>query len=109
MNIIFFLKQDEKDTVSIVFGVKYVLAEDTLLESQYKFRFEVKDLKNFLKYEDGNVLVIQELMPHFLSVAVGTMRGILVVRTAGTRISEFPLPMINVEELCSSLMTADEQ
>ena len=42
-------------------------------------------------------------MPHFLSVAAGTMRGILVVKTAGTNLSKYPLPMIDGNQLSVSL------
>lgn len=44
-------------------------------------------------------------MPHLLNVAVGTMRGILVVKTAGTNFSKYPLPMIDVNQLNSNLST----
>ena len=40
-----------------------------------------------------------------VATAVGTMRGILVVKTAGTNFSKYPLPMIYVNQLNANLST----
>ncbi len=85
------------------FGVRYELSGAVVLECVYSFVFEVKDLKEFVTFNDDRSITVNHLMPHFLSVAVGTMRGILVVKTAGTSLSNFPLPMIDVNALNSNL------
>ena len=72
---------------------------DVVLECLYKFEFEVKNLRQFIVYNEDQSITVNHIMPHFLSVAIGTMRGILVVKTAGTNCSKYPLPMINVNQL----------
>jgi len=89
--------------ISIVFGVRYVFGEDVILESIYRFTFSVIDIERFVTINKDGSVTIMHLMPHFLSVAVGTMRGILVVKTAGSILSQYPLPMIDVNQLNTSL------
>lgn len=85
------------------FGVRYEMKGDVVLESVYRFVFEVKDLKQFVVFNNDQSITVNHIMPHFLSVAVGTMRGILVVKTAGTNFSKYPLPMIDVNALNANL------
>lgn len=89
--------------ISIVFGVRYVIGEDIILESIYRFTFAVINIDRFVKINKDGSITIMHLMPHLLSVAVGTMRGILVVKSAGTSLSRYPLPMIDVNQLNDSL------
>lgn len=93
----------ESDMFTLVFGVRYEIAGEVVLESLYRFVFEVKDLKQFIVFNDDKSITVDHIMPHFLSVAVGTMRGILVVKTAGTNFSKYPLPMIDVNQLNANL------
>lgn len=85
------------------FGVRYEMNGDVVLESIYRFVFEVKDLKQFVIFNNDQSITVNHIMPHFLSVAVGTMRGILVVKTAGTNFSKYPLPMIDINALNANL------
>lgn len=91
------------DAISLVLGTKYELGGEVILECVYRFEFEVKSLSQFVAVNaDGNITV-SHIMPHLLNVAVGTMRGILVVKTAGTNFSKFPLPMIDSIQLSEIL------
>ena len=94
----------ENNIFNMIFGTRYELDGDVVLERIYKFEFEVKDLRQFIVTNNQNITV-KHIMPHLLNVAVGTMRGILVVKTAGTNFSKYPLPMIDVNQLNSNLST----
>lgn len=94
----------EQDIFTLIFGVRYELAGEPILECVYRFVFEVKNLAQFIVLgEDRGSITVSSIMPHFLSVAVGTMRGILVVKTAGTNIARYPLPMVNIDNLNDAL------
>ena len=95
----------QNDIFVLLFGTRYELNGEVVLESIYKFIFEVKNLAQFVVFNDNQSITVNHIMPHFLSVAVGTMRGILVVKTAGTNFSNYPLPMIDVNQLNSNLST----
>lgn len=92
----------ENNVISIVFGVQYLYENEKVLDCIYKFSFEVIDLSRYVII-DGDNITINHLMPHFLNVIIGTMRGILVVRTAGTLFSKYPLPILDVNALNDSL------
>lgn len=95
----------QNDIFVLLFGTRYELNGEVVLESIYKFVFEVKNLAQFVVFNDNQSITVNHIMPHFLRVAVGTMRGILVVKTAGTNFSNYPLPMIDVNQLNSNLST----
>ena len=95
----------QNDFFVILFGTRYELNGEVVLESIYRFVYEVKNLKQFVVFNDNQSITVNHIMPHFLSVAVGTMRGILVVKTAGTIFSNYPLPMIDVNQLNANLST----
>lgn len=89
----------DNDKIALIFGTRYELNGEVVLECIYRFEFEVINLVQFITLHDNNSITITHVMPHFLSVAIGTMRGILVVKTAGTNFSKFPLPMIDPNQL----------
>ena len=98
----------ENNKMTLIFGTKYELEGEVILESVYRFEFEVKDLARFINTDDNNNITISHIMPHLISVAIGTMRGILVVKTAGTNLSKFPLPMIDPNQLSANLSSPQE-
>lgn len=98
------IQPDVKNNIfNLILGTRYELDGDVVLESLYKFEFEVKNLRQFIVFNDNQSITVNHIMPHFLSVAVGTMRGILVVKTAGTNFSKYPLPMIDANQLNANL------
>lgn len=97
----------ENDKMTILFGVQYRFAGDVVLESVYRIIFEVKDLAQFVEFNNKESITIKLIIPHFLNLAIGTMRGILVVKTAGTNFSKYPLPLIDVNALMKSMTTSE--
>ncbi len=89
--------------ISIDFGVRYVLGNEIVLESIYRFMFHVQTLSVFVPVGNDGIVTVSHIMPQMLSIAVGTMRGILVVKTAGTNLSKYPIPMIDPNELNNNL------
>lgn len=93
----------QTNTIAINFGVQYSYNGKVALESIYKFFFYVENLNSYVEVQDNGTFIVKNIMPHMLSVAAGTMRGILVVKTIGTELSKYPLPMINIMELNDKL------
>ena len=93
----------ENNKIALIFGIKYELEGDKVLECVYRFEFEVSGLAQFITIEDNDGITITYIMPHLISVAIGTMRGILVVKTAGTNLSKYPLPIIDPMQLTQTL------
>lgn len=97
----------KNNIIALNFGVKYNTHQNTILEAIYKFVFSVVDLSKLVQYNEDGSITINQIIPHFLSVAVGTMRGILIVKTAGTNLSKYPLPMIDVNQLSKMLSSIE--
>lgn len=97
----------DNNIIALVFGTRYKIEGDVVLECIYRFVFEVKDLSQYITLNDDSA-TITHIMPHLISVAVGTMRGILVVKTAGTNFSKYPLPMIDPNQLNADLSEPQE-
>ena len=93
----------ENDKIALIFGVRYELKGEVILDCTYRFEFEVKSLAKFVTINEDNSATISSIMPHLISVTTGTMRGILVMKTAGTNFSKYPLPMIDPEQLTVNL------
>lgn len=103
----------ENDRFVLILSTRYELEGNGLesdesegeivLESVCRFVFEVRNLRRLVTFNEDGSVTINDIMPLLLSVAVGTMRGILVVKTAGTRLAERPLPMIDIDELTDRL------
>lgn len=98
----------EDDLFSMDFGVQYREESKVILQCVYRFVFEIKRLKKYIEFGENGHIAVKHIMPHLLSVAVGTLRGILVVRTAGTSLSNFPLPIIDANKLNESLSSKEE-
>lgn len=95
----------EQNTITLHFGVQYAADGTPMLESRYEFTFEVNRIKDVVKIGKDKI-EIKELMPHFISVAIGTMRGIIVAKTAGTPLAQYPLPMLDPQSVLND-MTAN--
>ena len=97
----------DNDSIAILFGVRFELDGEEVLESIYRFEFDVLDIKQFITINKDDSITISHIMPHLLSVAVGTMRGILVVKTADTNLAKFRLPMIDIN-LLNNLLSGNK-
>lgn len=61
--------------------------------------FEVPDLAGHIERRGEEDVVGGSLMTTMLGIAVGALRGIVAVRTAGTPLSNRPLPIIDLRAL----------
>lgn len=98
----------EDSTITLIFGVQYAVDETPLLECRYAFTFNVKPMDDVVKIEKDK-MKIKILMPHFISVAIGTMRGIIVVKTAGTFLAKYPLPMLDAQSVLSKIANRQKE
>lgn len=94
---------ETNNTIAIDFGVQYSYMDKLALECVYKFTFEVYNLNEYIEKNNDNSLTIKNIMPHMLSVAAGTMRGIILVKSFGTNLAKYPLPMLDIMQLNKNL------
>ena len=66
--------------------------------------FEVGDAGRF-SIGDGGMDIPPRLMTLMYGAAIGAMRGMLALRTAGTFLKDYPLPLINISALVCEHMS----
>lgn len=96
---------NENKSVNFTFGVEYLHSNKKLLESRYLFIFEIDKIENTITMQnDSNAEIKDDVLLTFVSVAVGTMRGILTIKTVGNVLNNYPLPIIDVRQLTDSFL-----
>lgn len=85
----------ETDEMELIVSITYSYDAKVLLDCEYTFHFHVENLKDYVVENTKGALTIKNLIPQVIDVAVGTMRGLIMARTAGTKLSQYPLPIVN--------------
>lgn len=91
-----------KDEMDVAISIKYSYDNAVLLDCQYTFHFHVENLKDFIVEDTKDSVTIRSLMPHLVNIAVGTMRGLIMAKTAGTKLSRYPLPIVNAMSITNA-------
>lgn len=89
-------------------GVRYHSEPGEVRKELLNYRissvFEVVDLESYIISRENEMIVIRpELVTMLLGIAVGAIRGMLVLKTAGTFFDNFPLPVISIKPLLETL------
>lgn len=56
----------------------------------------------------AELLVSQDLLKLMLNIAIGGMRGMIALRTAGSALDGYPLPLYNINELIERIVASSE-
>ena len=95
----------EDRTVTLVVGVSYYtinrLMRVRLLQYTVAAVFEFDDCSGHVSVGGDSCMVNTQTMLMMLGVTIGSLRGMLALRTAGTFLSRYPMPIINISELVS--------
>jgi hypothetical protein len=96
-----------KDLLDLELIVRYLLREDSVnnkvVELQTSNLFEIHNLSNVLSITDTELTDKNNVIPTLVGIALGTLRGILVVKGAGTILNEYPIPIVNPTDLCKGI------
>ena len=71
--------------------------------------YKIEKLRDFVKLENSQVIVDTRLLALLLSISIGSMRGMLALRTQNTVVKNKPLPLINVSEILTSMNITDSE
>lgn len=92
----------EKKSITISVGVLVRQKEsETLLESWYAFEFPIKAFDEVIALVGDVIQCKVDVMPVLIEKSFDTFRGILYLKTLGTKIEPFILPMVDVKTLIS--------
>ena len=91
----------------MVVGVSYIttyrLMQERLLQYTVAAVFEFDDCEGHVSVGGDSCMINTSTMVMMLGVTIGSLRGMLALRTAGTFLKNHPLPIINISELVSRL------
>ena len=93
------------NTIELNVGVIYHTHSRDLLNYEIKSTFEIGEIDAILRVRDYSVSIAPELLSILVGISIGSLRGMLVLRTKGSIFENYPLPIINVTELIASLQT----
>lgn len=95
------------ETLDVQLIVRYMLSEEKedikVAELQSSNIFKIFNLSKVITITDENLTDSNNLIPTLVGIALGTIRGILVVKAAGTVLSDYPIPVVNPVELCKGI------
>lgn len=97
----------ERSLISVVVSCSYItvlgLIRTRVLSCSVVSTFEIEDLMAHITLEGEEVIIGGKLMMTMLGIAVGSLRGIIAVRTSGTPLRFRPLPIIDLTALMCRL------
>lgn len=101
----FSIKVNKEDNlVDIMVGVRYGHLDKIILECQYSIVFLIDGFNEVIFIEEGKqeFQADDNFIATLLAVGFGTLRGIVVVKTAGTILNNYPFPIVNPTEIAQT-------
>ena len=89
-------------------SVIFVIVQE-LLFYRIAVVYKIEKLRDFVKLENSQVIVDTRLLALLLSISIGSMRGRLARLTQNTVVKNYPLPLINVSEILTSMNITDSE
>ena len=94
-----------RNIIELIVGVVYHTNSEDLLTYEINSTFEVGEMEAVVCVRDYSVSVAPELLSILVGVSIGTLRGMLVLKSADSFFANYQLPIINITELIASLQT----
>lgn len=93
----------DRNMLSLIVSCTYVapvrMVRQRILTSSVIATFEIDNLRESIISSGHEVVVAEPLMETMLGIAVGALRGVVAVHTAGTALRHRPLPIIDLTAL----------
>ena len=93
------ISDKEAKTVVIEVVAKYILANKELLFFVASLTFEFPEFNEIFKLQEDRISEKITVIPTLINIAIGTLRGMIAVKTSGTFLKRFPLPLIDPNSL----------
>lgn len=96
---------EDNDYLDLFLNIQYLFQDKNtkILEAETINSFEIEDLKNQIERKGEQFTDKSGFLPTILGVGLGTIRGVIVAKTAGTILVDYPLPIINPTDILNNL------
>lgn len=81
--------------------IRFLYENKVLLESSVTISYNVQTLSEVFSVDNENHKIDMKvnILPTFLGASYSTLRGIVYMKTTGTPLEHYPIPMINIQTL----------
>ncbi|RQP19276.1 MAG: hypothetical protein EAS52_02785 [Parapedobacter sp.] len=80
-----------------------------LLNYKGSFDFVFDNLKNYIDLKSNELLLPDHVLEKLLDISISTARGIIIVKTAGSFINRFYLPVFDPKTLLKGMQQEDSE
>lgn len=108
-----FLNSTESDSVKVRLGALFTGMRGQIRRRLLDYYIEADFRVDTLEFAGLNeasefreVMLTSEALRLMLSITLGALRGMLALRTAGTLLADYPLPIYNLDELTEKLVVS---
>lgn len=102
-----FRRNEPKRTVTLRLGAHYNTLRSQirrrLLDYVIDAEFSVSALDDVVDMADHELLITPELLRMMLSITIGAIRGMIALRTSGSALAPYPLPIYNLDSLIGKI------
>ncbi|MCI1785590.1 MAG: hypothetical protein LKI59_05575 [Bacteroidales bacterium] len=90
-----------EDAILVIPGVKFSFADKVVFEESAVFNYSIPNLDGIVVVDKENqrINVKADIFPSLIGTAYNSLRGIVYMRTIGTPLAAYPVPMIEVNTL----------
>lgn len=91
----------EEEYIYVRTGIRYKNAETLICECILGVKFTIESFSSVVSIDESSKKInfTSNLMPTFLGITYGALRGALFERVKNTPLESFPLPLISMPEL----------
>lgn len=105
-----FRKDGPKRLVVLELGAHYSTMRGQirrrLLDYVVDAEFEINDIDGVIDADREELVLTTDLLRLMLSIAIGAIRGMIALRTSGTFLVHYPLPVYNLDEMVDNIVAA---
>lgn len=89
-------------------GVRALVRRE-LLNYAFETVFDIAGLETLVELDGDEVLLPRDLLVTVLNISIGAMRGAIAVRTAGTFLANYPLPLFDLRSIVGNIEEAPRE
>jgi len=96
----FKIKKVDENKASVLIVVSYEYGSSELLRHESSTTFEFENMAEVIEFSDGSKVGFHvDILPVLFGLAYSSARGMLAIRTAGTALENYPIPIVDPTEV----------
>lgn len=105
-----FRKSRSKKLVVLELGAHYTTVRGQIRRRMLDYvidaEFEINDMNGVIESDREELVLTTDVLRLMLSIAIGALRGMIALRTSGTFLVHYPLPVYDLDKLVENIVAA---